>query len=135
MTSRTRDPRPLLADVAEAGGGVRVRLTVRDRSHVGVAALPAGAPPASALVTAAAAATIDALEQATPQAVSLRLEWSEVVEPDDELPPLAVVLCTVTVADVPLRAPGSALLRGEPAWAGARAVLQGLNRRLEVLGL
>lgn len=135
MTTTTRDSRPLLVDVTEAGGAVRVTLNVRDRSHVGVAHLPAGIARDAALVAAGAGATLDALEQATPQAVSLHLEWSEVVVPDEGLPPMALVLCNVTVADVPLRAPGSVLLRDDPAWAGARAALQGLNRRLEILGL
>lgn len=134
MTTSTEDHRPLLVDVAGAEGPVRVTLEIRDRRYVGESPLAGdGAPPA--LVTAAARATLDGLEQATPDAVTLRLEWSDVLRPEGHLPPLAVVLCTITVADVPLRAPGSALLRDKPLWAGARAVLQGLNRRLEIMGL
>lgn len=135
MTTSTGDNRPLLVDIAGAEGPVRVTLEVRDRRYVGEATLEGedAAPPA--LVTVAARATLDGLEQAAPEAVTLRLEWSDVLHPEGGLPPLAVVLCTLTVAEVPLRAPGSALLRDKPLWAGARAVLQGLNRRLEILGL
>jgi hypothetical protein len=135
MSSSAGEARPVLVDVEGLGLAVRVTLRVQDRLHVGESALPEERADDAALVAAAARATLAALERATPQAVGLRLEWSDVLHPDEDLPPMVVVLTTVTVADVPLRAPGSVLLRDRPIWAGARAVLQGLNRRLEILGL
>lgn len=131
----TSDARPLLVDVEGLGLAVRVTIKIRGKLHVGESPLPTENDADDALVAAAARATLGALEGACPAAVSLRLDWSGILHPDGALPPMAVVLATVTVADVPLRAPGSVLLREQPTWAGARAVLQGLNRRLEILGL
>lgn len=125
--------RPVLREVVEQPGTVRVALEVGGRTFVGVGDVAGdGTEP---VVAAAARAALDALEQATPGAVALRLDWSMIVEPEGVLPPVVVVLVTATIAGVPLRVTGSVLLRDQPTWAGARAALQALNRRLEIMAL
>lgn len=126
--------RPLLVEVVEHAPTVRITLEVGGQRFVGVDTVEPGGDDGS-LAAGGARAALDALAQATPGAVDLRLDWCEIAVPGGRLPRLAVVLVTATIAGVPLQASGSVLVRDRPDWAGARAVLQALNRRLEIMSL
>ncbi len=85
--------------------------------------------------TAAAAATLAALAALTPSAVSFALDWVQVGESDDEeLPAVVTVLARAEVAGVTMRYAGAALSPKDVRKAAAKAVLDAMNRRLQVMG-
>lgn len=120
--------RPVLVDVA-GSGPVRVTVRLRDHEEVGEAD---GQAPADA----AAVATLRALDALTPEAVTFGLEWCGAIQPDDDSPPVLLVLAKLTIAGVPMRQSGTAIVRdGDVAVAAAQAALDALNRRLEIMEL
>ena len=86
-------------------------------------------------VAAGAQATVAALNLLTPAAVRLALQWSGVVQTDDQLPLVAIAVVEVDVAGVPMRYAGAVVTEGDFVESGARAALDAVNRRLGVTGL
>lgn len=117
--------RPVLVRV-EGDGPVRVTVRHRDREETGEADGPAP--------EAAAVATLHAIDALTPEAVSFGLEWCGDVQPDDAGPHVVLVLANVTIAGVPMRQSGTAIVRdANVTVAAAQAALDALNRRLEIM--
>lgn len=81
-------------------------------------------------LTAVAHATLSALDELTPSAVTLALEECHHVEGEREV---LVVLVAVGVGGLALPHVGSAVVGADPPLAMVKAVLHALNRRLEVL--
>lgn len=85
--------------------------------------------------TAAAAATLAALAALTPSAVSFALDWVQIGESDEQgLPTVVTVLARAEVAGVTMRYAGAALSPEDVREAAAKAVLDAMNRRLQVMG-
>lgn len=83
---------------------------------------------------AAARATLEAVDALTPPAVTFALDWCGVVESAPDLPPLLVVVVALDVTGVPMRYAGAVIIDADPlASAAAEAVLDALNRRLEIM--
>lgn len=108
---------------------VRVSLALGERRVVGEAAVSTG----SSVPEAAAKATLQALEELTPDAVQLDLHWCGVTTPAPGLPEIVTVLVGVDIAGVPMRYPGAVVVRDDVGWAAASSVLKALNRRLEIM--
>lgn len=122
--------RPRLAHVRRVDDTLQVTLVIRGEPYIGE--VPAGDDE----VGAAAAATLVAMDLATPSTVSFELDAVQVVKRDVELAPAVLVSATITVAGVPMPQAGTAIVReGDPVLAAARATLAAMNRRLEILGL
>lgn len=116
-----------LAEV-RSGDPVGVVLTLGERAEAGYGERT------SELIAAPALATLAAIEAFTPTAVSVELEWSDVISPAVDLPPIAVVMVRIEVAGVAMRYAGSVVVRDDRLdEAAARSVLQALNRRLEIM--
>lgn len=119
--------RPVLVAV-DGKQTVRVTLRHRERLYVGEATHDTPA-------TAAATATLDALGRLLPAAASLDLDWCGVVQPGVG-PNVVLVMVTITVAGVPMRQSGTAIIVGGDALtAAAKAAFDALNRRLEIMGI
>lgn len=118
-----------LLEVDSGDTGVQVRLQLRDRTTAGVGH-------GRDRLRAAANATLDAVSPLLPPAVELRLETIRLLPAVEEAPfDLVVVVVTAAVAGTDLCHSGSALVQGSAEHATAAAVLDALNRRLEILGI
>lgn len=118
-----------LLEVDSGDNGVRVRLQLRDRT---TAAVDHGRD----RLRAAARATLEAVSLLVPPAVELRLDTLRLLPAIADAPSdLVVVVVTAAVAGTDLRHSGSALVHGSAEHATAAAVLDALNRRLEILGI
>ncbi|QBI18288.1 hypothetical protein ER308_01005 [Egibacter rhizosphaerae] len=130
--------RPLLVSV-DGDDPVRVALEWERELYVGEAPGPSSGDAGDRRherVVAAGGATLQALDQLTPSAVTFALEWAAVVHTAAELPDLVVAMPRVEVAGVPMRYAGAVVDDGDdPALLAARATLDALNRRLGVTGL
>lgn len=118
--------------LVDAGGTdvVTVSLALGDRTVVGRTA----SSEAGGHCQAAATATLRALDELTPGAVRLVLHWCGVAQPVPELPPIVTVLVGLDVAGVPMRYPGAVVIHDDDVpRAAAAAVLNALNRRLEIM--
>lgn len=124
--------RPVLVSV---DGDERVRVALEHRTELFVVEHAVDHEGSEARARASAEAATTALGQLTPSAVQFSLEWFAVLETSEGLPPVAVALVGVDVAGALMRYAGAAVLRGDPALAAAKAVLDALNRRLGVTGL
>lgn len=122
------NPRVILTDV-EVGETVRITLDIRGREYVGQAEITD-----DGIEVAAARATLQALDALTPTAATFELNWLHETEPDD-LGTVLEVVVTLTVAGASIRHVGAALVRGDLPTTAARAVLDALNRRLEIMQL
>lgn len=124
--------RPLLVSV---DGDDTVRVALEHGRELFVAEVAVGDGEDDGRGAAAGRATVDALGQLTPAAVSFSLDWCRVVATGDELPDLVTVLVGVDVAGAAMRYAGAVVVSGDVAEAAAKAVLDALNRRLGVTGL
>ena len=116
-------PRVVIESV-ETDGTTRVRLRRGDD------VAEARTRPDERELAAVAHATLSALDELTPSAISVSLDEFHRIEGRREV---LVVLLTVRVAGVALPHVGSAIVGGDPELAMVRAILHALNRRLEIL--
>lgn len=116
----------ILTDV-DVGSTARVTLDVRGREYVGEADIAEDGAEA-----AVARATLRALDALTPTAVRFQMDWLHETEPDD-LGTVVEVVVTLNVAGASFSHVGAALVRGDLATTAARAVLDAVNRRLEIM--
>lgn len=108
--------------------GVTVRLRLGDRI-VGATSDDDGRD-------AAARATLAAIGQLTPSTLELTLDSVRTLPPTPGVRSTVVVaVVVVTVAGVPLPHSGSALVKDGNERATAAAVLDALNRRVQILGI
>jgi hypothetical protein len=127
--SEPRNPvRPMLVEVS---GQAVTRVVIRfgATTFVGEADVAEHAGPGPA----AAAAAAQALEAATPDTVTMSVPWSTVVETPADSPDLYVALVDVHVAGVRMQHAGAVPIKQHEAVAAARAVLDAVNRRLEIM--
>ena len=89
---------------------------------------------AGGLAEAGARAALAAVETLTPGAVTFGLDWCGVVPTAPELPEVVLVLVGLEVAGVPMRYAGAVTVDTDALpEVGARAALDALNRRLEIM--
>jgi hypothetical protein len=128
MEESSTPVRPMLVEV---GGNEVTRVVIRfgEGTFVGEADVARAGGPGPAAAVAAA----QAVESATPSTVTLTVPWSQVVDTPEGHPDVYLALVDVFVAGVRMQHTGAVQVKQHVAVAAARAVLDAVNRRLEIM--
>ena len=123
MDAAAAPPRVVIESVESAG-------TTQIRLRRGTQVVEGRTRPEEHDLAAVVHATLSALDELTPSTVAVTLDELHRVGHRYEL---VIVLLTVRVAGVPLPHVGSAIVGDDPELAVVKAVLDALNRRLQVI--